>query len=89
MIDPGRSTLPGPPRSRPGGGRRRSAAIALSKRLMQVVPLAALGVDDSVPPSIAELPRQGEAIRYGGESIEQHECRKLLTALEAVSEVTR
>ena len=51
--------------------------------------LAALGVDDAAPPRIDELQQRVDAIRFGGESIGQDECRKLLTAIEAVSEEAR
>lgn len=51
--------------------------------------LAALGVDDPAPPDAEALRQRLEAARFGGESIGRDECRKLLTAIEAVFEEAR
>ena len=69
--------------------RGEAPEACLATMLEARLALAALGVDDPALPTVAELQRRGEAVRYGGESIELDECRKLLTALTATSQEAR
>jgi len=51
--------------------------------------LTTLDVDDSVPPTADALRERLEAVRFGGESVDEDECRRLLTALRAALEEAR
>lgn len=64
-------------------------AACLATLLEARLALAALDVDDSVPPDADTLRERLEAARFGGEDIGAAECRKLLTAVRAVFEEAR
>lgn len=69
--------------------RGEAPEAGLETLLQARLALAALGAEDPTPPTVGELQARIEAVRYGGESIQQAECRELLTALEAAAKEAR